>query len=89
MELYDAELYTFSELVSECFDGGLLKNCIFKARRKERYFHYELNVALFLEVYLLCCSVFEYGTSKPRGNMRTEQKKGIHYSFKFVFSHIL
>ena len=40
---------------------------------KKRYCHYELNVALFLEVYLFCCSVFDCGTSKVRGNMRRKK----------------
>ena len=32
------------ELISEFFDGGLQKNCLFEeARRKKRYCHYELS----------------------------------------------
>ena len=37
--------------------------------------HYELNVAPFLEIYLFCCSAFDCGTFKLRGNMQTEKKK--------------
>ena len=33
------------------------------ASNYKRYCHYELNVELFLDVYLFCCSVFDYGTS--------------------------
>ena len=46
-----------------------------EACRKKRYCHYELNVALVLEVYLFYYSMFDFGTSKLRSNMRTEKKK--------------
>ena len=46
------------------------------------------ELALFLEVYLFCCSKFDCGTSKLRGNMRIDKKKGIHYGSKFLFSHM-
>ena len=70
-------LYIKGALVYECLDGGLQRNCLFEeARRKKRHYHYELNVAPFLEVYLFFCSVFDYGTSKLMGNMQTEKKKG-------------
>ena len=46
-----------------------------KAHRKKRGCHYGLNVALLLEVYLLCCSMFDCETSRLRDNMRTEKIK--------------
>ena len=55
------------------FRWWIVKEFFEETRRKKRHCHYELNVVLFLEVYLFCCSVFDCGTSKLRSNMQTEK----------------